>query len=138
MKLANKAKVLLLVGGAPYHEQTAHREALSEREGPAPADVPVMRTLFAHDDGAARERVREGLERQASLIARTASAAIRRAAPTSVEDWALVGEPAEVADGVARYREELGVTHLIARTQIPGADEHETLASLEHLAGLAE
>ena len=27
--MGNKAKILLLVGGAPYHDQTAHREALS-------------------------------------------------------------------------------------------------------------
>jgi alkanesulfonate monooxygenase SsuD/methylene tetrahydromethanopterin reductase-like flavin-dependent oxidoreductase (luciferase family) len=62
---------------------------------------------------------------------------IRRAATSSLEDWALVGEPAEVADGVARYREELGVTHLIARMQLPGAEERDVLESLDHLAGIA-
>jgi alkanesulfonate monooxygenase SsuD/methylene tetrahydromethanopterin reductase-like flavin-dependent oxidoreductase (luciferase family) len=115
----------------------AHREALEGCEGPRPLDVPVMRTLFAHTNAGARDRVREGLERQASVMARTASSAIRRVAMASVEEWALVGEPAEVADGVARYREELGVTHLIARTQMPGAEESETLASLEHVAELS-
>ena len=109
----------------------AHREALAEAHGEIELDVPIMRTLFAHPDAGARDRVREGLERQASMIAQTA---MRRAAPTSVDDFALVGEPAEVADGIAHWREELSVTHLIARTQMPGAEESEILASLEHLA----
>jgi alkanesulfonate monooxygenase SsuD/methylene tetrahydromethanopterin reductase-like flavin-dependent oxidoreductase (luciferase family) len=115
----------------------AHREALDACQDPRPTDVPVMRTLFAHPSAEVRTRVREGLERQASMIARAGSAAIRRAAQASLDDWAIIGEPAFVADGVARYREELGVTHLIARTQMPGAEESETLASLEHVAGLA-
>ena len=33
--MADKAKVLLLVGGAPYHDQTAHRDALRGFLGPA-------------------------------------------------------------------------------------------------------
>lgn len=115
----------------------AHREALATWPGPAPAEVPVMRTLFVHASAGARERVREGLERQLHVLASTARPAMRRAAPLAVEDFALVGEPAAVADRVARYREELGVTHLIARAGVPGADEDETLASLEHLAALA-
>ena len=115
----------------------AHREALERCERPYPDDVPVMRTLFAHRDAEVRERVREGLERQVRMIAQSGISAIRGAAAVSVDDWALVGEPQQVSDGVARYREELGVTHLIARTNLPGADEGEMLASLEHLAELS-
>lgn len=111
----------------------AHREALAEAHGDVDVAVPLMRTLFAHGDASVRDRVREGLERQASLIARTAGRALR-AVPTSVDDFALVGEPAEVADAIAHHREALSATHLIVRTQVPGAEEHETLASLEHLA----
>jgi alkanesulfonate monooxygenase SsuD/methylene tetrahydromethanopterin reductase-like flavin-dependent oxidoreductase (luciferase family) len=61
---------------------------------------------------------------------------IRRAATSSLEDWALVGEPSEVADGIARYREELGVTHLIARAQIPGLARAEIEDSLGEIAQL--
>jgi alkanesulfonate monooxygenase SsuD/methylene tetrahydromethanopterin reductase-like flavin-dependent oxidoreductase (luciferase family) len=112
----------------------AHREALVAAHGEIDVAVPLMRTLFAHRDASVRDRVREGLERQASLIARTARGSLQEAVPTSVDDFALVGEPAAVADGIARHREELSATHLIARTQVPGAEESETLASLEHLA----
>jgi hypothetical protein len=37
---------------------------------------------------------------------------------------------------VARQREKLGITHLIARVQIPGLAHEETEASLQELAAL--
>jgi alkanesulfonate monooxygenase SsuD/methylene tetrahydromethanopterin reductase-like flavin-dependent oxidoreductase (luciferase family) len=46
-----------------------------------------------------------------------------------------VGEPAAIADGIARYRERFGMTHLIVRAQIPGATPSELEASLDLLAG---
>jgi alkanesulfonate monooxygenase SsuD/methylene tetrahydromethanopterin reductase-like flavin-dependent oxidoreductase (luciferase family) len=49
-----------------------------------------------------------------------------------------VGEPARVADEVERYREALGITHLIVRTQLPGAEEDEILESLGHVVALAK
>ena len=114
----------------------AHREALATCAGPVPSDVPVMRSVFAHPDAGARARVREGLEHQMSLIARQARG-IGRIAASSVDEVALVGEPSWVADEIARYREALGITHLIVRTQLPGAEEDEILASLAHVAALA-
>jgi alkanesulfonate monooxygenase SsuD/methylene tetrahydromethanopterin reductase-like flavin-dependent oxidoreductase (luciferase family) len=81
-------------------------------------------------------RVAAGLERQAAALASAGSSVIRRAAAQNLDDWALVGEPARVADGIARYREELGVTHLIARMQLPGADERDVFECLDHLAGM--
>jgi alkanesulfonate monooxygenase SsuD/methylene tetrahydromethanopterin reductase-like flavin-dependent oxidoreductase (luciferase family) len=115
----------------------AHREAVRESHGDVELPVPVMRTVFAHRDAAVLGRVRDGLERQAQAMASTASPSLRRLAATRLTDWALVGEPAQVADGIARYREGLGITHLVARTQIPGADESDTLAALDHLAELS-
>jgi alkanesulfonate monooxygenase SsuD/methylene tetrahydromethanopterin reductase-like flavin-dependent oxidoreductase (luciferase family) len=114
----------------------AHREALSTCEGPVPGDVPVMRSVFAHADAGACDRVRDGLERQISVIARQ-SRGIGRIATASVDEVAIVGEPARVADEVARYREALGITHLIVRTQLPGAEEDEILDSLAHVAEMA-
>ncbi|MGH0028604.1 MAG: LLM class flavin-dependent oxidoreductase [Myxococcota bacterium] len=116
----------------------AHREAVVDAHGEIELPVPVMRTVFAHRDAGVRDRVREGLERQAAVMARGATPSIRRIAATELSEWALVGEPAEVADGIARYREELGVTHLVARTQIPGAEEADTLTALEQLASFAD
>jgi alkanesulfonate monooxygenase SsuD/methylene tetrahydromethanopterin reductase-like flavin-dependent oxidoreductase (luciferase family) len=114
----------------------AHREALAAAHGELALPVPLMRTVFVHRDAAVLRRVRDGLELQAQALARAPAAAIRRAGASPLEDRAIVGEPDAVRDGLARYRERLGMTHLVARTQIPGADEAETQASLEHLAEL--
>jgi alkanesulfonate monooxygenase SsuD/methylene tetrahydromethanopterin reductase-like flavin-dependent oxidoreductase (luciferase family) len=48
-----------------------------------------------------------------------------------------VGEPEALADALARYRERLGLTHLIARLHVPGAERAALEASLEIVAGLA-
>jgi alkanesulfonate monooxygenase SsuD/methylene tetrahydromethanopterin reductase-like flavin-dependent oxidoreductase (luciferase family) len=95
-----------------------------------------MRTVFAHPDPAVVARVRDALQRQALALGQSPSAALRRSGTADAEDFAILGEPARVRDEVLRYREKLGMTHLIARTQIPGADEGERLASLDALASL--
>jgi alkanesulfonate monooxygenase SsuD/methylene tetrahydromethanopterin reductase-like flavin-dependent oxidoreductase (luciferase family) len=115
----------------------AHREAVEATHGAYALDVPVMRTVFASRDLRVCARVAAGLERQAAALASAGSAVIRRAASAGLEDWALVGEPAEVADGIARYRERLGITHLVARMQLPGAGERDVMECLEHLAEIA-
>lgn len=115
----------------------AHREAVEAAGMDEALAVPVMRTVFVHPDKAVRDRIGEGLERQVAMMSRGAPGALQRSGPVSLDEWALVGEPAEVADGIARVREELGMTHLIVRTQMPGASESETHESLEALAGLA-
>jgi alkanesulfonate monooxygenase SsuD/methylene tetrahydromethanopterin reductase-like flavin-dependent oxidoreductase (luciferase family) len=61
---------------------------------------------------------------------------IARGREVTLEEWALVGEPDEVADGIARYRERFGMTHMIARSPIPGVDDAELQASLAHIAAL--
>jgi alkanesulfonate monooxygenase SsuD/methylene tetrahydromethanopterin reductase-like flavin-dependent oxidoreductase (luciferase family) len=114
-----------------------HREALA-LHGHDGADlaVPIMRTVFAHPDSSVVSRVRDALQRQVMALASSSSAAIRRSSAAEVEDFALFGEPARVRDEVLRYREKLGMTHLIARTQVPGADGDERLAALDALAAL--
>ncbi|MEM7410566.1 MAG: LLM class flavin-dependent oxidoreductase [Myxococcota bacterium] len=114
-----------------------HRENLAEHDHDgSDLAVPIMRTVFAHPDPGVVGRVRDALTRQTLAMAKNASPALRRAGSTDVEDFALLGEPARVADAAARYREKLGMTHLIARTQLPGAEETELLEGLEHVAGL--
>ena len=114
-----------------------HREALPEARRDEPLAVPIMRTLFASRDAARLARVREALAAQAAALAKAPTAALRRAASAGLEDWAIVGEPEEVAEGVARYREKLGMTHLIVRAGIPGVPRAEIEASLELVASLA-
>jgi alkanesulfonate monooxygenase SsuD/methylene tetrahydromethanopterin reductase-like flavin-dependent oxidoreductase (luciferase family) len=115
-----------------------HRSVLSA-EGRADAlAVPVMRTVFITRDDASAARVREALAAQTAALAGSRAAAIRRSAQAEVASFALVGTASEVTDGIARYREVLGMTHLIARVQVPGAEPAEIEAALEQLAELAE
>lgn len=110
-----------------------HREVLA---GAAVA-VPVMRTLFVSRKAAGVERARAALAQQAAALAKAPAASLRRAAAAAPEDWAILGGPDEVAEGVRRYREKLGITHLIARVQIPGLAREEIEASLREIADLS-
>ena len=114
-----------------------HREALAAAPPGPPIAIPVMRTLFVSRDAARVERARAGLAEQAAALAKAPASSLRRAAAAVVADWAIVGGPDEVAEGVRRYREKLGVTHLIARVQIPGLSRDEIEASLHELAALS-
>ena len=111
-----------------------HREALPE---PLRLAVPVMRTVFASRSAARLREVREALERQAAALARAPSPAFRSLAGANLEDWAIVGEPEAVADGIARYREVLGLTHLVVRAQVPGLPPELAEASLALVAEFA-
>ncbi len=115
-----------------------HREACEEAGCEVPDEVPIMRTLFVSRDVGALARASAALEQQAAALVRTrGSAAFEEAAGSSLEDWALVGEPEQVADRVGRYREAFGMTHLVVRAQIPGVDRAQMEASLESVAELA-
>jgi alkanesulfonate monooxygenase SsuD/methylene tetrahydromethanopterin reductase-like flavin-dependent oxidoreductase (luciferase family) len=114
----------------------AHRETLTSSHGDAALAVPIMRTVFAHRDPELLRRVRDGLAREAAALARAPSQAIRRAGDASLDDRVLVGEPEEVACGIERYREKLGMTHLVVRSPVPAAREEEVVESLQHLAAL--
>jgi alkanesulfonate monooxygenase SsuD/methylene tetrahydromethanopterin reductase-like flavin-dependent oxidoreductase (luciferase family) len=115
-----------------------HREVLPERATDDVLAVPVMRTVFLTTDAVLARRVREALAAQAVALAGSRAPSLRRAADADVSSVALVGSAAEVEDGIARYRETLGMTHLIARVQVPAAEPSEVEAALERLAELAE
>jgi alkanesulfonate monooxygenase SsuD/methylene tetrahydromethanopterin reductase-like flavin-dependent oxidoreductase (luciferase family) len=109
-----------------------HHEALPGSQPAKSLPVPLMRTLFVSRDGSRVRRVREALARQAAALA--AAPGIRRLATEEVDAWALAGEPGRVIDGIHRYRERLGVTHLIARTHVPGVEPAWLADSLRLLA----
>lgn len=113
-----------------------HREACAEAGREQPSVVPLMRTAFVSSDVSVLARASAALEQQMRAMSKAPSAALRRGAEGSVEDWALVGEPARVADEIAALQERFGMTHLIVRSQIPGLDPAESEASLEQLSGL--
>jgi alkanesulfonate monooxygenase SsuD/methylene tetrahydromethanopterin reductase-like flavin-dependent oxidoreductase (luciferase family) len=113
-----------------------HREACEAAGREPPAEVPIMRTVFASRDVAQLARATAALEAQARSLARAPAAALRRGAEAEVAAWAFVGEPEAVADRIEGYRERFGMTHLVVRSQIPGVEPAALEASLELVAGL--
>lgn len=114
-----------------------HRQACAENGHNVPAEVPIMRTVFVSNDKRELERVRDLLERQAGETRRQASTAIARRMPDRVDDWALIGSPLQVGEGIAEYRETLGMTHLVAtRLRISGFQDSALELSLQLLAEL--
>ncbi len=116
-----------------------HREACPDPDRWAELAVPVMRTIFVSKQGPLLRRVREALEKQMAAVRQSRLLPGRDAgAKVSVDEFALAGEPEAVADGIARYRERLGVTHLIARVQVPDAEPADIERSIELLAALGQ
>ena len=113
-----------------------HREAAPESVPYEALPVPIMRTLFISRDDAVLARVREGLREQGRAMS-SGRGFLRDVDLHDIDAWALVGTPERVADLVAQYREKLGVTHLVARAQVPGASPAEVEASIVALAELA-
>jgi alkanesulfonate monooxygenase SsuD/methylene tetrahydromethanopterin reductase-like flavin-dependent oxidoreductase (luciferase family) len=111
-----------------------HRAASPEARA---ACVPVIRTVFVSADAELARRVREALAAQNAALAAARAPALRRSAAADVEQVALIGSRAQVAEAIARHREVLGLTHLVARVQVPGAEPAEVEASLEALAELS-
>lgn len=111
-----------------------HRDALPDG-APRPI-VPVMRTVFVSHDRATCERVRAGLVAQAVRMARSGSRLVSEEQLLDVENWALVGDLAQVRAGLDRYRERIGMTHVIARCGVPEAALGEIEDSIRLLAQL--
>ncbi len=141
--LAQAGRLALPYLASPMESETQlaenlerHREACEEAGRELPGVVPLMRTVFVSDDVGTLARASAGLEQQMRAMSRAPSAALRRGAEGSLDDWAIVGEPARVADRVARLQERFGMTHLIARVQVPGIEGAALERSLEGIAAL--
>ncbi len=113
-----------------------HRDARDPAAADEPLAVPILRTVFVSRNPTLLARVRESLARQSAALAAAPVASLRRHAEADVDDWALVGEPEAVKDGVQRYRETLGMTHLLALPHVAGTEPDEVSASLEEVAQL--
>jgi alkanesulfonate monooxygenase SsuD/methylene tetrahydromethanopterin reductase-like flavin-dependent oxidoreductase (luciferase family) len=111
-----------------------HAEACRAAGHPLPAVVPLIRSVFVSRNRADIAAVRAALERRVAVL-RSGATVLPREIPADIDDWALVGEPAEVRERLAQYRAELGITHLVVtRLQLAGATEEAWEASLESLA----
>jgi alkanesulfonate monooxygenase SsuD/methylene tetrahydromethanopterin reductase-like flavin-dependent oxidoreductase (luciferase family) len=110
-----------------------------QRAGDGALDLaaPVMRTVFvAANDGEAQQ-VRDALASEARAIGAGAPRALARAAAGALEDRVLVGSANQVREGIARYRERLGMDLLVARIEVTGVPPAARDASLERLAEIA-
>jgi alkanesulfonate monooxygenase SsuD/methylene tetrahydromethanopterin reductase-like flavin-dependent oxidoreductase (luciferase family) len=116
-----------------------HREACDDDARWADLAVPVMRTIFVSKQSSVLRRVREALEKQMVAVRQARVLPGRDAdEPIGVDEFALTGEPAEVAEGMERYREQLRVTHMIARVHVPEAEAADIDRSIELLAALGQ
>jgi alkanesulfonate monooxygenase SsuD/methylene tetrahydromethanopterin reductase-like flavin-dependent oxidoreductase (luciferase family) len=112
------------------------REERAGAAAPGP-QVPVMRTLFVARDDAEAAAVREALAAEARSLAAGISSALASKASGPLGERVLVGTANEVRDGLARYRERLGMDLLVARVEVPGVAPAAREASLERLAEIA-
>ncbi len=111
-----------------------HRNACKEAGVQPPKEIPIMRTVFLSDNRPLIESVRERLEAQAREIAQSG---VRAGLSGAVEDWAIIGDAAYVKDQIARYCEELGMSHLVVtRLRIPGIDHSDLEESMRRVAEL--
>lgn len=110
-----------------------HAEACQAAARVVPPEVPVMRSVFVSSDARLISRVRDKLDTWAD------SASALRRAGGSVDDWAIVGEPAAVRDQIEQYRGDLGMTHLIVtRLRIDGVEAVHLERSVETVASILD
>ncbi|MFN4088954.1 MAG: LLM class flavin-dependent oxidoreductase [Alphaproteobacteria bacterium] len=122
-------------------EQFAIFRAARKAAGLAPpADHPICREVYVGDDDrTALDEVRGPLvykyEAYASWRSEADQAAggFARAFDDFVRDRFIVGDAARVRDEIQRYRDTLGVDHMILRAQWPGLDQATTLRTIERL-----
>jgi alkanesulfonate monooxygenase SsuD/methylene tetrahydromethanopterin reductase-like flavin-dependent oxidoreductase (luciferase family) len=115
----------------------AHLPAGATCAGNGAPSVPVMRSVFVARDEDEARRVRDLLAAETARLrgaGPAASAALARAAGGSLEERALVGTAPAVAEGIARYRERLGMDLLVARFEVAGVAPEDCDASLTRLA----
>jgi alkanesulfonate monooxygenase SsuD/methylene tetrahydromethanopterin reductase-like flavin-dependent oxidoreductase (luciferase family) len=121
---------------ADNYERHAH--ACREARQNVPDVVPIMRTVFVSSDAALLDRVRTALTGQVAAQRAGATESMRARIPETIDEWGIVGTPEQVAACIARYRAELGMTHLIAtRLRIGGIDADALEHSMRALAELA-
>ena len=104
-----------------------HGEALREAGRTPPETVAIMRTVFVSED---RARCRE-LRQQMAKMPRPP---FRAQGGEAGADASMIGSADEVQAQIARYREQLGINHLIAvRPRVAGIAETWNRQSLERL-----
>lgn len=100
---------------AQYHQN------VSEAGQSAVTTIPVMRTVYVTNDREEASTLKMALSKTAASIVRDESA--------PVDEWTIIGDPHYVRDQLARYTDELGLTHLIASGRLPGLTAEDVIRS---------
>jgi len=114
---------------AALERNFARHAAALPAGAPAPP-VAVMRTVHVAGDAAEARRLRDAADAEFAALAARAPGALAEAAAGGAAERVLIGEAAEVAEGIARYRERLGLDLLVVRPA-SRSDERERRAALE-------
>jgi alkanesulfonate monooxygenase SsuD/methylene tetrahydromethanopterin reductase-like flavin-dependent oxidoreductase (luciferase family) len=105
-------------------------DAARQADKPAPAQRPIMRTVYVSDSSTEIRELKTRLN-DASIQSQ------RRDGGAEIDEYSIIGDRAEVADRIAEYEDRLGVTHLVAtRLRVSGVPEDQLKTSLELLADI--
>lgn len=110
----------------------SYDEAL-EREGRSPQDRPLIREMWVGSSEAEIEVGRSQLTRMYEDEYKSWGQENVGDGDVLV-DRAIVGSPAQVAEELARWRDELGFDHIVGRMHIHGMDQSAVLRSMELFA----
>ena len=114
------------------------RDAAQEAGRELPKEVPIMRSVYVSGDESDLKVIRARAEVQARRLASRRPSRLRPGEEVELDDWALIGTAEQVQNGIRRYQEELGMTHIIAtRLGIGDLSPAQLEGSLERLAELS-
>lgn len=107
----------------------AYDAALSDAGRQAPAERPIMRSVFVSNDQAKLKSIRQQLANtKPPRGLETAS---------NIDDWAIIGEPNYVKDYIAKYQQSLGATHLVVtRLRLGDLEDLDFKSSIAQIAEL--
>ena len=109
-------------------------QACADAGHPPAAAVPVMRTIYVSDDAAEVRDIEAALRKNAEEFATNGPAHLAKAAQAPLDETVIIGDAAKVAGEVERYRELLGVTHIIAtRPRVAGLAPEQIRLSAQRL-----
>jgi len=116
-----------------------YRDTRAAHGLPEPTDYPVCREVYVARDGAnALDEIRGPLLYKYSAYAawgneRVTTGQFEAGFDRFIQDKFIIGDAAFVRDEIARYRETIGMNHLVARMQWPGMEQDLVMKSIERL-----
>lgn len=116
-----------------------YRDTLRQCGKPDPIDIPINRECYVGTSQAtALDECREALKLKYAAYASWGLEGQKNANPDAAfeemaRDTFLIGDKVFVKEEIARYRETLGVNHLIVRVYWPGLSQEQVLRSIRLL-----